>query len=449
MELEAVVVQRLPDPVRPGDPLAAGAPAGPIDPVHRDPVAALVLGLVHREVRRDQEVVLGARVRVEEGHPDAGRDPDRAVPDRKLGVADRLRELRGDHLRSLQIGLGQQHAELVAADPGERVAAADASGERRAHGADQVVADLVTQRVVDPLEVVQVDEEQRRRAVVAAGALELASQLAREAPAVHQAGQAVVVRQVREVALEALALGDVLDLADEVERLAVLVAKERDRQQDPDRPPVGAEVALLHLVAGDLAGEHLPDLLEVGLEVVGMGDVLERLGEELALGVSGQVAERTVDAHPAALGGDEGDPDRRVVERLREPLLLDGPLGLELPVCGDVDDAPEVAGDRPGGVEDRGGAPEHPDLGGVGPHEAVLAVELAGRAIGAGRLDPLGEDPRTIVAVERLGPAATERLARAQARELAPAVVDERAQPVRIRLEDAHGNSARYTVTSR
>ena len=75
--------------------------------------------------------------------------------------------------------------------------------------------------------------------------------------------------------LGAAALGDVLDLRDEVERLAGVVAHERDRQQHPALLAVRAHVALLHPVAAPLARDHLAHELEVGLEVVGVGDVLE------------------------------------------------------------------------------------------------------------------------------------------------------------------------------
>lgn len=78
------------------------------------------------------------------------------------------------------------------------------------------------------------------------------------------------------------AVRDVFDLGDEVHRLALLVADQRHREVDPDDVPVGVEVALLHRVAGDLALEGLPHEREVGVEVLRVGDVLERRAEQTA-----------------------------------------------------------------------------------------------------------------------------------------------------------------------
>ena len=44
----------------------------------------------------------------------------------------------------------------------------------------------------------------------------------------------------------------------------------------PDLAPVGADVALLHLVRVELAGERAPHVVEVEREVVGVRDLLER-----------------------------------------------------------------------------------------------------------------------------------------------------------------------------
>jgi hypothetical protein len=73
-----------------------------------------------------------------------------------------------------------------------------------------------------------------------------------------------------------LALGDVLDDNDEVLRLSRGIAPERRGQVDPNRRAVLAQVPLFHRVSRDLSGEQLVLVLEVGLQVVGVGDVLKR-----------------------------------------------------------------------------------------------------------------------------------------------------------------------------
>ena len=66
--------------------------------------------------------------------------------------------------------------------------------------------------------------------------------------------------------------------------------------------PVLAEVAFLHAEGGEFAGEHPPDKLEVGVQIVGVGDVLKGLLEQLFLGVSGDLTKRVVDLEQASLG---------------------------------------------------------------------------------------------------------------------------------------------------
>ena len=56
----------------------------------------------------------------------------------------------------------QQHGELVAAEPGERVAAAQRAAQPGGDLAQQPVAVVVAERVVDLLEPVEVDQQQRR-----------------------------------------------------------------------------------------------------------------------------------------------------------------------------------------------------------------------------------------------------------------------------------------------
>ena len=85
--------------------------------------------------------------------------------------------------------------------------------------------------------------------------------------------------------------------------------------------PARVKVAALHLVVRDLPREQAPHVLEVGREVVGVGDLLQGLGEQLLGGVPGDRQQRLVDAYPAALGGQQRDPDGGVLEEQLEALL--------------------------------------------------------------------------------------------------------------------------------
>ena len=112
-----------------------------------------------------------------------------------------------------------QDGELVAAEPGGDVLVADGLGNPLAHGLQERVPNGVPQRVVDELEVVEVEEQDGEKA---------AAQLARGQPGSHglaeqgtvrQAGQGVVVRLVVELLLE---------LGEPGERLLELAVLQRD-----------------------------------------------------------------------------------------------------------------------------------------------------------------------------------------------------------------------------
>ena len=90
---------------------------------------------------------------------------------------------------------GSSMRELVAAQPGHRVAAPQHLAQARPHLAQQQVAGVVAERVVDLLEAVEVDQQQRGLLALAAGHDRLMRAVAQER-AVGQAGERVVQRLV-------------------------------------------------------------------------------------------------------------------------------------------------------------------------------------------------------------------------------------------------------------
>ena len=95
------------------------------------------------------------------------------------------------------------------------------------HGGDEfavlLIPNLVAVGVVDRLEAVEVEHEQRGLLAVAPAARDLHRQLALQQAAVVQAREQVVLGEVAQ-ALDQTALGDVLDLGDEVLRATLAVA---------------------------------------------------------------------------------------------------------------------------------------------------------------------------------------------------------------------------------
>jgi hypothetical protein len=115
------------------------------------------------------------------------------APSDQLG-AGRERELLGDH------------DELVAAEAPERVDVADHAVEPGGDRAQQLVADAVTERVVDGLEVVEVDEQRRHRRLAATRACEHLRHAIQDQGPVGKAGERIVRGEERELPLAPLEL---------------------------------------------------------------------------------------------------------------------------------------------------------------------------------------------------------------------------------------------------
>ena len=131
--------------------------------------------MVHGDVRVAQE--LAGTLALARCDADAGRHRER-----RLVLAEANRPLQAgeqtlcDHLRTvLQRLLSGDHHELVAAEPADGIASSQRGAEPRSHPAQQLVAHVVTEGVVDALEVVQVDEQSRDRGPVALGASSICS----------------------------------------------------------------------------------------------------------------------------------------------------------------------------------------------------------------------------------------------------------------------------------
>ena len=105
---------------------------------------------------------------VASGQADADADADRLAVDR-----DRVATPSGGCASRSAAGValgeaGAEHRELVAAHPGHDVDIADDAADALGDAHQHPVARLVAEAVVDRLEVVEVDVEQRARAVVRA-----------------------------------------------------------------------------------------------------------------------------------------------------------------------------------------------------------------------------------------------------------------------------------------
>ena len=147
------------------------------------------LGQVHRRSASADEGVLGPPVVGVAGDADADRDGRSAGLRRQLGdgTSDPIRHLVG----GLPIGAGQDRRELVAAVAIEAVAFAGGAGEGPGDGRQQGVAGRVAAGVVERLERVHVEHQDREGTAADRDRL---AELALERAVVAQTGQGVLLR---------------------------------------------------------------------------------------------------------------------------------------------------------------------------------------------------------------------------------------------------------------
>ena len=207
----------------------------------------------------------------------------------------------------------QQHGELVAADAGHEVGAGHGGLQARADLAQQAVARGVAERVVELLEVVEVDQQQRElgldRAGRGRGLVELGEQLA----AVGQARQRVVHGVVlalgderAQLVLELAAVGRVTHVEHEALDAVVVQAVGRD----------DVEVAVAALAVGEAQRQVAGVLglpvggVEVAVErgpVVRVDEVMQASADDVVGRVAEDVADRLRLPADALVGADDRD----------------------------------------------------------------------------------------------------------------------------------------------
>ncbi len=150
----------------------------------------------HRAVGLSQHLPALFSVVRKEADPDAGGHPDRMALDLERLLQDFQRALgRAFGIPSV-LHIVQDQRELVAADACQRVRLPEARFHPLRHLAEEYVAHAVTQAVIDQLESIQIDIEQRYLPVLAPRLGHAVRQPIRQQPAIGQAGQIVHQRHM-------------------------------------------------------------------------------------------------------------------------------------------------------------------------------------------------------------------------------------------------------------
>ena len=144
-------------------------------------------------------------------------------------------------LRRLDVLL--EHDEFVAAEPRHEILGPQHRAQAVGDRAQQLVAAGMAQRVVDLLELVEIDEQQRRKLLGALLDRQQAADFVAEIDPVGKLGEFVVACQMADAGFRVLALGNVFDQHDG--------AAADHRLEGPGQRPVLAEV---RIGGGDVAG---------------------------------------------------------------------------------------------------------------------------------------------------------------------------------------------------
>ena len=132
----------------------------------------------------------------------------------------------------------------------------------------------------------------------------------------------VTLLGIAERLLRLLAVGDVLEVCEEDQRLSLSISPQARVLVDPDQAAVLGEVALVHGPGIALSGEQAPHALAALSEVVGVRDLGEREARELLGRVTEQVAEGRVHALQLLVGRGHALADRGFVEEGPEARLV-------------------------------------------------------------------------------------------------------------------------------
>ena len=310
------------------------------------PVAALAvaLGDVHGRVGvADQLLGVTPVSWPEDRDADAAAEGDLPVPSvHRLGeqIEDALRRVRG---RLAVADVVEQHGELVAAEASGHVRAARAGVESARELDEHLVAGRVAQRVIDRLEVVEVDEDHRRGALVAPSARDRLTNLLREHRAVGEAGDGIVKRLMGELCLERLAFAHVAGAEQDAADVLV-VAEVREQDLEVAAASVAPRERALERRCA-LACRRGGHALREPVAVAGDGEAVEALTHQLLRLVAEDALARRALVGDGGVGVEHRDEVARVAYERREPGLAAAPVHF-LAQHGAVERERDLAGQR-------------------------------------------------------------------------------------------------------
>lgn len=209
----------------------------------------------------------------------------------------------------LVAGIGKDDRELVATVArGEIARPARRLADDRSRLPEALVPGLVAIGIVELLEVIDIEHQQRQRRARADGAVPLAAQRGVEGAPVGQPGQAVAVGERGEFAFQRLLAGDVADGEHDVARPPGVGVEDRPGiGLDPQRLAIDSHDAEFHAVFGNLA-------LKLLLQRFGDALAVVRMQERIVLGAATHAQEllRRRTEHALGRGRQVAHPPFRI-----------------------------------------------------------------------------------------------------------------------------------------
>ena len=152
----------------------------------------------------------------------------------------------------------EHHDKFVAPKPRHRIALANAGGQPVGHLFQQLVAHVMPQGVVQVLEVVQINEQQRATGLAASASYQGLGQTVQQQAPVWQTGQRVIKRQPHDLVLVLFLGGHIPANAPVAAKAAVRIKNRRAADRGPHdgavlQSPLHLEIAKHHVSLQQLA----------------------------------------------------------------------------------------------------------------------------------------------------------------------------------------------------
>jgi hypothetical protein len=171
--------------------------------------AAVLLGLIHRGISLAHQHRQITAILRKHARADTGRDVQPVLATDQDGP-QRRHDVLEESFRLLVRNVRQQKGELVAAHARHRVRRTQAFRQALAHFLQQLVADMVPQRIVHILEMVEIQQRDDEVLLIVLSILDRDPDAIVEQCTVRQPGQGVMQGDVSDPLLRSLLLGNVI-----------------------------------------------------------------------------------------------------------------------------------------------------------------------------------------------------------------------------------------------